>query len=533
MLDLSASLSNPRRLRALRRVALLDTSVDQAFDRLTRLVARFLNVPVALVSLVDEERQVFRGCIGLPEPWASARETPLSHSFCKHVVHLGTPLVISDARDHALVRDNLAIPDLLVVAYAGIPLITSDGSVLGTLCAIDHEPRDWSEVDLSTLADLAASVMTELELVAALRQSAQRADRIARLQAMTAALSDAITPPHAGDVVLRHGLPAVGATAGTVALLRDEGEAMEIIAHRGYQDDHVEPFRRFSVDLPVPMADAVRTRLPVFLESPDVWNTYYPDVELHTVTGGQAAAAIPLFAGNRVIGALGLSFAAVRDFQEEDRSYMIALAHQCAQSLEHARLYLAGLDARAQAEEARERLEFILDAGMTIAAAPDYRTALQSLAQLVVASLADGCIIDVLQNNESIKRVAVVLADQDHRSVAEQVLVDFPPRLGSEHPAAEVIQTGRAASGALDTKLVQLVSGNKKHAAMIEGLGFTSYMCVPLIARDEVFGALSLLSCSPRYEYDESDLGLAQELGRRAAAVIDTGRLYEELQRDA
>jgi len=219
MLDLSASLSNPRRLRALRRVALLDTSVDQAFDRLTRLVARFLNVPVALVSLVDEERQVFRGCIGLPEPWASARETPLSHSFCKHVVHLGTPLVISDARDHALVRDNLAIPDLLVVAYAGIPLITSDGSVLGTLCAIDHEPRDWSEVDLSTLADLAASVMTELELVAALRQSAQRADRIARLQAMTAALSDAITPPHVGDVVLRHGLPAVEATAGTVATL--------------------------------------------------------------------------------------------------------------------------------------------------------------------------------------------------------------------------------------------------------------------------------------------------------------------------
>jgi signal transduction histidine kinase len=143
---------------------LLDTAADPAFDRLTRLAAKLLQVPVVLVSLVDEHRQFFKSCIGLPEPWASKRETPLSHSFCKHTVATGQPLVITDARLDPLVRDNLAIPDLHVIAYAGIPLITDDGYVLGSLCAIDTQPRAWTADEIAILSDLAASVMSEITL---------------------------------------------------------------------------------------------------------------------------------------------------------------------------------------------------------------------------------------------------------------------------------------------------------------------------------------------------------------------------------
>ena len=152
------------RLTALRRTALLDTPAEEAFDRLTRLATTILEVPVALVTLVDEERQFFKSCVGLPEPWASQRETPLSHSFCQHVVEQREPLVIEDAREHPLVRDNLAIRDLNVVAYAGIPLISSDGHDLGSFCAIDSKPREWSVRDIMILKDLAASVMSEIEL---------------------------------------------------------------------------------------------------------------------------------------------------------------------------------------------------------------------------------------------------------------------------------------------------------------------------------------------------------------------------------
>ena len=157
---------NGARLSALREAAVLDTPAEDRFDRITRLAARFLGVPVALVSLVDEDRQFFKSCMGLPEPWASARETPLSHSFCQHVVHSAEPLVIEDAREHPLVRDNLAIGDLGVIAYAGVPLTDADGHVLGSLCAIDSRPRTWTGEEVQTLRDLAGVVMTEIELEA-------------------------------------------------------------------------------------------------------------------------------------------------------------------------------------------------------------------------------------------------------------------------------------------------------------------------------------------------------------------------------
>jgi PAS domain S-box-containing protein len=152
------------RLAALRRSALLETAGDPAFDRLARLAARALGAPVGLVSLVAADRQVFAGQVGLPEPVASRRVTPLSHSFCRHVVAAGEALVVEDARDHPVVGDNLAVRDLGVVAYAGVPVRSPDGHVLGSLCAIDAQPRPWTADDLAALADLAAAVETEIEL---------------------------------------------------------------------------------------------------------------------------------------------------------------------------------------------------------------------------------------------------------------------------------------------------------------------------------------------------------------------------------
>jgi GAF domain-containing protein len=162
-----APVADPERRVALARTGLLDTQPEEAFDRLTRMAARVLNAPVAQVTLVDADRQFFKSCIGLPEPWASRRETPLSHSFCQHTVITREPLVVCDAREDPRVRDNLAIEDLDVVAYAGVPLITADGYALGSLCVIDHKPRTWTTDQMDVLRDIAASVMSEVELRAA------------------------------------------------------------------------------------------------------------------------------------------------------------------------------------------------------------------------------------------------------------------------------------------------------------------------------------------------------------------------------
>jgi diguanylate cyclase (GGDEF)-like protein len=159
-----AAVFDGERLAALRDTALLEGEPDDAFARLNRIAVELLGVPVSLVSLVDEDRQFFAGQVGLPEPWASFRETPLSHSFCQHVVNSGEPLVIDDARSDPLVSGNLAIRDLGVAAYAGMPLRMRDGNVLGSFCAIDASPRHWSERDLRILGDLASTAADLIEL---------------------------------------------------------------------------------------------------------------------------------------------------------------------------------------------------------------------------------------------------------------------------------------------------------------------------------------------------------------------------------
>ncbi|GJG85764.1 hypothetical protein tb265_09450 [Gemmatimonadetes bacterium T265] len=172
----AAPLTRPERLDAVRATGVPDAPADAALDRLARLTARVLGAPTALVSLVDADRQVFGGCVGLAEPWATARETPLSHSFCEHVVTTGAPFVVTDAREDPRVCDNLAIPELGVVAYAGAPLVTADGEVLGSLCVIDGAPRAWTPAELATLEDLAQGAAAELALRATTRRlDAQRA----------------------------------------------------------------------------------------------------------------------------------------------------------------------------------------------------------------------------------------------------------------------------------------------------------------------------------------------------------------------
>ncbi|WFE49927.1 SpoIIE family protein phosphatase [Micromonospora sp. WMMD1155] len=192
------ALGDAARLRALTETG-LDATPDEAFDRFARLVSDLLDVPVALVSLVSADRQFFPGAVGLPEPWSQRRQTPLSHSFCQHVVDIEVPMVLPDARLYPRVRDNLAIDDLGVVAYAGMPLTDLSGRVLGSLCAIDNKPRAWTTAQLRTLADLAAACSSELRLRIALdgaqearRRAVQAHERLELVAGVSETLADTL-----------------------------------------------------------------------------------------------------------------------------------------------------------------------------------------------------------------------------------------------------------------------------------------------------------------------------------------------------
>lgn len=136
---------------------------DASFDHYARLVRRFLRVPTALVTIVEADRQIFLGASGLQESLRSTRQTPISHSYCQFVVADQRPLVVPDARNDRRLATNPAIADYAAIAYAGWPVVDGDGSTVGSLCAIDTEPREWNDEEILILKDLALACSAEFQ----------------------------------------------------------------------------------------------------------------------------------------------------------------------------------------------------------------------------------------------------------------------------------------------------------------------------------------------------------------------------------
>ncbi|MEO1286460.1 MAG: GAF domain-containing sensor histidine kinase [Chloroflexota bacterium] len=157
-------LDDVQRLHTLQRTQLLDSPVEDSFDRITSLASRIVGAPISFVSLVEPDRQFIKSHVGLPEPLATIRQTPIDYSLCQHVVKTGHPLIIEDARQDPLVKDNPSVTEGNVVAYLGIPLTTNEGWHLGSLCVIDDKPRQWTSDDIDTMQTLATSVASEIQL---------------------------------------------------------------------------------------------------------------------------------------------------------------------------------------------------------------------------------------------------------------------------------------------------------------------------------------------------------------------------------
>lgn len=151
----------PNRLEALRALDVLDTPPEERFDRLTRLARRLFDVPIALVSLVDHDRQWFKSRAGL-----DATETPREVSFCGHAILDDGPLVVPNALEDVRFADSpLVLSDPNMRFYVGWPLKAPDGQRIGALCLIDKSPRGFEDDDLTALRDLAAMVEHELAAV--------------------------------------------------------------------------------------------------------------------------------------------------------------------------------------------------------------------------------------------------------------------------------------------------------------------------------------------------------------------------------
>lgn len=166
--------SEAERLSALERYDILDSPAEVAFDRITALVRTVFNVPMAAVSLVDRDRQWFKSHPGLP-----AAETPRAIAFCHHTIAAGVPMIVPNAKTDVRFRDNPLVTGApFIASYVGVPLTSRDGFHVGTLCALDSSPRDFTATEIEILTSFAEIVVDDLEL----RQ-------IARYDHLTGALS--------------------------------------------------------------------------------------------------------------------------------------------------------------------------------------------------------------------------------------------------------------------------------------------------------------------------------------------------------
>lgn len=154
---------DPQRLAALRETGLLDSPLTTGFDRITRLGAKLLDVPVTFISLVDEHRDFYLSHSGFAEPLASERQLT-GQTFCHFTIEQEKPLVIPDTRADPVYRNVPTVESLGVAAYLGAPIVLASGAVIGSFCAIDQVPRDWTPQQVSEAEDLAALVVSEIEL---------------------------------------------------------------------------------------------------------------------------------------------------------------------------------------------------------------------------------------------------------------------------------------------------------------------------------------------------------------------------------
>lgn len=357
--------------------------------------------------------------------------------------------------------------------------------------------------------------------------------RLSRLVQITEALATAITPQAVADAIVTNSLPAIGACAGLVVLLSEDGASLQIIGIHGFPESFVSEWPKIPMTKPFAIVDAARTGEAVLIHSRKELRERYPhSPSLKDPVDDMAYAALPLLHADGVLGVLSLGFDRAQTFTDDDLEFLRAISRQCAIALERARLYEAERKAREQAERSRSDVAIIAEASRLLASSLDYQTTLNSIAQALVPGLAEWCIIDLARENSPFERLAVAHTDPSRVAWAKQLQERYPPRMDPTRGVAKILHTGESAFYPLITdEMLRAGARDEEEYRLLSSLGFESVMMVPLSARGRTLGVITFVTTKESGRtYTEQDLRLAEDLARRAAIAVENARLYGETQ---
>lgn len=352
------------------------------------------------------------------------------------------------------------------------------------------------------------------------RRAQERADRLQRL---TASLAREVSLERAANLVLDEAMPALGADAGAVSLLSEDGGTVAMMSRRGYSKQGVEKWQEFPVTADVPVTEAMREDRPV-------WAGRAADLERYRDLAGadiklSASAILPLSVENQVLGAIALSFRDEREFNSHERAFLLAASQQAANAVARARL-------RESERRARDRLAFLAQASEVLASSLDLDTTLRRLARVAVPALADWCAVH-LDDGDVIRTAAVAHVDPGKARLAEELAESFPARHDESGGVAQVIRTGEAQliTHVTDEMLAAGARG-EEHLRVLREMDFCSAIIVPLVAGGGTRGAVTLVTSESEVRFGSEDLRFAGELARHAGFAVENAERFSQ-QRNA
>ncbi len=430
-----------------------------------------------------------------------------------------------------LVPDVEADPDLIdllpvlrsegIAGVAFVPLISREG-LIGKFMLYYGAPHGFSASEVAMAEILAGHIVLAVDRHEVEHQLRAAAARFASLQKVTAALSRAVAVQDVAAVTLGVALEELGATSGSLCMI--DGDELRIAAAVGYPPEVMAHWGRFSMHADLPASEVVRTGRPVFLRDDADRRARYPLFVSAPLAAEEAYAIVPL--GQEIpFGALVAGFPAAKEFSAEDRSYLEALAAQCAAALGRADLYEQREHARQVAETGRARLAFLAEASSALASSLDYADTLAHLARLAVPRLADWCALYLLEDGRP-RMAGLAHPDPHLAETARAMLTNRPIRLDSPYGIGAVLRTGiREVHQSIDDDMLARLAQDAEHEAQLRQLDMRAAAIIPLVVRGRVMGALFLAVHTGR-ELDAETIALGEELAARAGVAIDNARLF-------